>query len=308
MTSRPVLPYLWMTFGAFSFAVMSALISAVSPWCDWQIIAIGRTFLAMTFAAGLATASGAKLVFLRPPVIWMRSIAGSMALMSGFYALTRLPIADVLTLTNMFPIWVAVLSWPLLGVRPRSGVWFAVVFAIAGVLFIEQGQSWGATAAPAQDAATSSDGVWIIASFSSMFSAVALIGLHKLHQIDPRSVVAHFSGVSLLFSIAACFVFPLHKPLEFSGPALLMLLGVGVTGTVGQIFLTKAFAHGDPAKVSVVGLSQVVFGAVLELLFFGRNFHWTTIVGMTLVMIPSAWLLLRGARAKLPDSATGPES
>ena len=62
MSARPVLPYLWMTFGAFSFAVMSTLISAVSPWCDWQFIAIGRTFLAMTFAAGLATASGAKLV------------------------------------------------------------------------------------------------------------------------------------------------------------------------------------------------------------------------------------------------------
>jgi len=305
VSARPVLPYLWMTFGAFSFAVMSTLISAVSPWCDWQFIAIGRTFLAMTFAAGLATASGAKLVFLRPPVIWMRSIAGSMALMSGFYSLTKLPIADVLTLTNMFPIWVAVLSWPLLRVKPRSEIWIAVAFAIAGVILIGKGESWSADTEDALTQGGADGHVWVIALFSSMFSAVALIGLHKLHRIDARSVVAHFSGVSLLFSIGACFVFPLSKPLVFGGMTLLMLLGVGVTGTVGQIFLTKAFAHGDPAKVSVVGLSQVVFGAVLELIFFGRDFHWTSIAGMTLVMIPSAWLLLRNASStsRLPASS-----
>ncbi len=286
-------PYTWMVLGAFSFALMSTLISGVSRWCDWQIIAIARTFLAMTFAAGLATASGAQLVFIRPPVIWIRSISGSLALLTGFFSLTRLPVADVLTLTNMFPIWVAVLAWPLLGIRPRAETWVAVVCAIAGVVLIQQGSRWlTGESAVVGVVAGLTENVWIVAALSSMFSSVALLGLHKLHKVDARSVVAHFSFVSLLFSIGSWYVFPHTKPLEFAGQTLLMLLGVGVTGTVGQIFLTKAFAVGDPAKVSVVGLSQVGFGAVFDLVFWGRSFHWTTLLGMLLVVVPSAWLLL----------------
>jgi drug/metabolite transporter (DMT)-like permease len=44
------------------------------------------------------------------------------SLVCGFYALARMPVADVLTLTNMFPVWVAVLSWPILRIVPRWDV------------------------------------------------------------------------------------------------------------------------------------------------------------------------------------------
>ena len=82
---------------------------------DWQWIAIARAGLAMTFAATMATGRAKQLVFFRPRKLWMRSIAGSISLVCGFYAMTHYPVSEVLTLTNMFPLWVAVLSLPLLG-------------------------------------------------------------------------------------------------------------------------------------------------------------------------------------------------
>ena len=72
----------------------------------------------MTFAATLAVGGGARLVFFRPARLWMRSLAGSISLFCGFYAMTHYPVSEVLTLTNMFPLWLAVLSWPLLGQSP----------------------------------------------------------------------------------------------------------------------------------------------------------------------------------------------
>lgn len=286
-----------MLLGSFCFALMSSLINGVGRWCDWQIIAIARTFLALTFASGLATASGARLVFLRPPVLWVRSVSGSMALLTGFYALSHLPVADVLTLTNMFPIWVAVLSWPLLGIRPSGETWAAVLSAIVGVVLIQQGGRTAGMDQEMQVAAKVPEFAWGIAALSSMFSAVAMLGLHKLYRVDARAIVAHFSFVSLLFSIGSWYVFPHYKPLEFSGQTLLMLLGVGITGTVGQIFLTKAFAAGDPSRVSVLALSQVGFAAVLDLVFWGRTFHMATVLGMIMVIVPSGWLLIRRAIA-----------
>lgn len=277
-----------MLLGALSFAAMSSLAHACSELrnghvVDWQVIAMVRTFLAMIFAAGLATASGARLVFFKPPVLWVRSIAGSCALISGFYSITHMHVGESLTLTNMFPIWVALLSWPLIGVRPTGDVWGAVVCGVLGVALIQQPRI------------AEGNYVWVVALASSMFSSVALLGLHKLQHLDARAVVTHFSAVSLMFSVAAAFIFPRapNAIYVFDLRLVLMLLAMGITATLGQILLTKAFAAGDPAKVSVVGLSQVAFGVLFDIFLWGRHYNWMASVGILLVVAPSAWLMLR---------------
>src|SRR5438046_2973356 len=137
------LPYVLMLLGAASFAVMAMFTVALKDQVDWQWIAIARTGLAMTFAGLMARAAGKQLVLFRPRKLWMRSIAGSVSLVCGFYAMTHYPVSEVLTLTNMFPLWVAVLSLPLLGHWPSVDVWPAVLMGIAGVALIQQPQFGG---------------------------------------------------------------------------------------------------------------------------------------------------------------------
>src|ERR1043165_2790933 len=199
------LPYVCMLLGAASFAVMAMFTVALKEQVDWQWIAIARTGLAMTFAAIMATAAGKRLVFFRPRKRWMRSISGSISLVCGFYAMTHYPVSEVLTLTNMFPLWVAVLSLPLLGHWPSLDVWPAVILGLAGVVLIQQpfatGPLLGVSALAGQVAVAAA----IVSSFTS---AVALIGLHQVRELDPRAVVVHFSGVALACSFAALFLFP----------------------------------------------------------------------------------------------------
>jgi drug/metabolite transporter (DMT)-like permease len=289
---RPAaLPYIWMLLGAASFAVMAIFTASLKDEVDWQWIAIARTGLAMTFAAILATASGKRLVFLRPRKLWMRSIAGSISLVCGFYAMTHYPVSEVLTLTNMFPLWVAVLSLPMLGEWPSLDVWPAVLMGIAGIVIIQSGdgaQFFGAQLGSGQIAVAA-------ALVSSFTSAVALIGLHQVREIDPRAVVAHFSGVALACCVAALFIFPTTHASTFDLRTISMLLGIGVSATVGQLFLTMAFAAGSPARVSVVGLSQVGFTMLLEMALLHRSFSLTTLAGIGLVILPTAWSLLRTA-------------
>jgi drug/metabolite transporter (DMT)-like permease len=270
-----------MLLGSFSFAWMGTLTHALASTCDWQVIALARTFLALVLAAALALAAGARLVWWGPRTLWVRSIAGSVSLVCTFFALTRLPVSDVLTLTNTFPLWVALLSWPLLGEAPSSRVWLSVGCGVLGVALIQQPHFAEGNFAS------------LVALASSFTTAVALLGLHRLGRIDVRAIVVHFSSVSLLFCLAALLLFD-HSatlPESFSGQPLLMLLGVGATATVGQLFLTKAFAAGPPAKVSVVGLTQVVFALAIDLLFWERPLNPATLVGMMLVLAPAGWLL-----------------
>ena len=227
-----------MLLGSFSFAWMGVLAHEVGKVCDWQVLAIVRCSIPIIILGSFALATGVKLVFFRPPVLWMRSLAGSFSLVGTFYALPLLPVADVFTLVNVFPIWIALLSWPILGEAPSGQVWLSVLCGIAGVALIQQPHL------------VSANYVALVPLGVSMFTALAMLGLHRLKGIDPRAVVVHFSMVALSFSIFSFFAFGREKELSF--PASLsvwQLLGVGVCATIGQLCLTMAFTHGDPAKV-----------------------------------------------------------
>ncbi len=262
---------------------MAAMTHILGASCDWQVIALVRATVALLLSATLALLAGAKLVFLRPRTLWVRSLMGSCSLVCTFYAFTRLPVSDVLTLTNVFPIWVALLSWPVLREPPSPRVWLCVASGVLGVILIQQPHF------------AEGNFACLVALASSVTTAIAMMGLHRLGAVDPRAIVAHFSGVSTVFCIASFFVFDHATRAEELGDAriVFLLLAIGTTATIGQLFLTRAFAAGPAAKVAVVGLSQIVFAMAFDLLFEQRSFNAATLLGTGLVMAPVIWLLTR---------------
>ncbi|MBI3407878.1 MAG: DMT family transporter [Planctomycetes bacterium] len=284
-------PYLWMLLGTFSFACMAMLTREASQVWDWQVIAMFRAFLPMALLAVLCWRARIRLVFLRPWTLWMRSIAGSLSLVGTFYAFTRMPIADVLTITNMFPIWLAILSWPMLGEVPSRVVWLSALCGLAGVYLIQGPQL------------NEGNLIILIPLASSLFTSVAMIGLHRLRGVNTSAVVVHFSGVALVFAAISFFAFERDRPVDTHPDAthLLQLLGVGVAATVGQLLLTKAFTTGNPARIAVVGLMQVVFALILDAMFLANLPSLEQICGISLVLAPTAWLMLRERAAVIAE-------
>lgn len=278
-------PYVWMLIAAAVFTAMGGFARALADRCDWLFIASVRTFLAMSIAVTCAKLSGQRLVFFRPVTLWMRSLAGSVSLLCTFFALghPEVKLADVYTLTNTFPIWVALLSWPLLGLVPSREVWGAIAVGTAGVILIQRPYfDHGNVAA-------------LAAMFSAVTTGVAMIGLHRLGGLAPWAIVAHFSGVSCLCCLVGLALFGSLPEVEvaFAPSTLAMLLGLGVSAAIGQVLLTKSFAAGAPARVSVVSLSSVAMAMLLEAIVWQRTFDTVTLLGMALVLAPTAWLILR---------------
>lgn len=284
-----------MVLSAAAFALMSTCARAVREDFSWQAIALARAGLALIFALLLVWMSGAKLVFWRPRSLWLRSLAGSTSLLLSFYAVTRIPVTDFLTLTHMYPIWVAVLSWPLLRERPGRDVWIAIVAGLAGVELISQAHF-------AQGNHAS-----LVALASSFTSALSVIGLHRVKHVDVRAIVVHFSAVALVFVLLAMLVLPNNTPPHRPDTlAWFKLLGVGFFATIGQVLLTKAFSAGSPSRVAIAGLTQVGFGMLCDVIFFSEHFGGLKLLGIALVMTPTAWLVAtrnRRKKAELEEEA-----
>ena len=272
-----------MLLGAAAFAVMATLSRAAADRCDWRLVTLARAGLMLVFAVALALARRVPLVFPGPRPLWLRSVAGSAAIFCTFYAYTHLPVGDAATLVNMIPVWVTLLSWPFLGVRPGARVWAAVAVCLTGVVLIAEPHfkagSLGAAAAVA----------------SSLFTAVVMMSLHRLGGVDPRAVVVHFSVCATAVTGAVFFAAPeaVRDSASLSAGTAAMLLALAFAGTIGQIALTRAFAQGSPPRVSLVGMTQIPMAVLLEILFLERSYDVRSIAGMALVMAPTAWLLLR---------------
>jgi drug/metabolite transporter (DMT)-like permease len=277
-----------MISGAFLFATMGSITHALAPRCDWPTIVVIRAVFMFVAAVIVARAAGATLVVWRPRSLWMRSLAGSFSLVCSFYALTReLPVGDVLTLTNTYPIWIVALSWVTLRRTPEIGDVLGVLSGLAGVFLIGRPHFQGENLPAA-----------VVALAGSFGTAVAMIGLHRLRSVDPRAVVAHFAGVASLI-VGGWFLArggpePWSRGTSVDPLTVVMLLAVATTGTVGQVFLTKAYAAGLPTRISVLGLTQVVFGLAFDVLLWDRTLSPTSLAGSALVLAPAAWLIARG--------------
>jgi drug/metabolite transporter (DMT)-like permease len=274
--------YLLMLAGASAFATMGALSHAAGERCDWRLVAVARTSVAFALSATFARATGVRLVAFGPRVLWVRSLAGSLGVLCAFYALTHLPVSTALTLSNTVPVWVTLLAWPVLGQRPSGSVWLAVGVGVCGVALIQKPEAVGDRVAG------------LLALGNAVATAVAVLGLNRLGGVDARAVVTHFSGVSTVFAVAFLLLSGAGVSYAPLGDAstLLLLVGVGVAGTLGQLAMTKAFALGSPSKVSVVGLTQIVFALLFDLLLWRRPFDLLTLAGIFLVAAPSGWLML----------------
>lgn len=275
--------YSWMLFGAAAFAVMATLSRAAADTTDWRIVTLARAGFMLVFAAALAWIRRVPLTFPGPRPLWIRSVAGSASILCTFFAYTHLPIGDAATLVNMVPVWVTLLSWPLLGQRPGLAVWGAVAVCLCGVVLIAEPHfkagSLGAAAGVA----------------SSLFTAVVMMSLHRLRDVDPRAVVVHFSICATAVTGAIFLASPeaVRESAALSGRVVGMLLALALAGTVGQIALTRAFAQGNPPRVALVGMTQIPMAVLLEILFLRRDYSARSVAGMALVVAPTAWLLLR---------------
>jgi drug/metabolite transporter (DMT)-like permease len=275
--------YLYMVAGAFAFATMGALSHLAGEKCDWRIVATARALIMFAISLSLALSSGVRVVALRAPaILWMRSFAGSFGMLCAFYALTHLPISTAITLSNTVPVWVTLLAWPALGQKPSSKIWLAIAIGLVGIILIQRPEVPGYKLAG------------MLAIGNALFTACSMIGLNRLRGVDARAVVTHFSGVSTAFMIVTLLLAgpAIDYGVLASGATLAVLAGVGASGTLGQLAMTKAFALGAPSRVSVVGLTQVIFAITYDVIIWHRSFDTMTIAGILLVTAPSAWLML----------------
>jgi drug/metabolite transporter (DMT)-like permease len=287
---------LYMTVAAFGFAAMVALVKLVSERLPTGEIVLARAVVTLAL-------SYAMLVRARPPEPWgtqhgklvVRGLLGFGGLAGYYLAVVRLPIADATTLWNITPLLTAMFAWWMLGERVGASAAVAIACGIAGVLLIVHPSGSGLDplgVAFALGAATC--------------SSLAYVTVRQLSRTEhPLVIVFYFPLIATPLALPWLIVsFVMPQPIDW-----LLLIAIGITTQVGQVFLTKGLAVERAGRATTVGYLQVAFAMMWQLLVFGDvPTPWTLagaslILGGTLVVAQVTGELAR--RSPRPASSPG---
>ena len=188
--------------------------------------------------------------------IFLRCLFGTTGLLCNFYAIDHLPLADSNMLNKLSPFFAIIASIPILKEKPTKVDITTTVIAFFGVVLI---------AHPSRDVSLIPTLAGVIggAGAGIAYSYVRLLGQKK-----ERTPI-----IVLCFSLFSCLVAtPLmiadFKPLSPS--QLACLIAAGISAALGQFSITSAYRFSPAKRISVFDNTQVVFSAILGLIFFGE--------------------------------------
>jgi drug/metabolite transporter (DMT)-like permease len=248
----------WMLCGTLLFAGMNASAKALGTgYSAIQLIFFRNLFALVPVGVALVLA-GDTLASLKTKRLighMMRAIAGLVSLGGFFYAYPRLPLATTVAVSFAAPLFVAALSWPMLGERvgPRRVV--AILIGFCGVLVIVHPTAAGLDPSVA---------VVIVATF--LYALIMIFMRHLNRTETPTSIVFYYLVASVAFSgLAMPFVW---VPPDFKG--WLLLVALGFFGGCGQIAMTTAFRHGNAAVVAPFDYASILWSSGLGWLIWNE--------------------------------------
>ncbi|GAA0282033.1 DMT family transporter [Alteraurantiacibacter aestuarii] len=271
---RPLLALLIRLLGIAGFAAMGALIKlSSSHGIHLAEIIFWRQFITLPILLGWAMMTGGigLLATTRPKAHAVRGVYGMIGMVLNFGAVILLPLAEATTINFSAPIWAVILSIILLKERVGIWRWSAVISGFAGILIIAQP---GGGHIPLEGALVAMGGAFMIALIS--------IQIRDLSKTDKPMVIVFWFAVSsvVCFLPVMPFVMTSHNSTEW-----LLLLGVGLTGTWGQLLITMALRYGKVSSVIVMDYSSIVWATLLGWLIFDTLPPTSTWLGAPLVVI-----------------------
>ncbi len=215
--------------------------------------------------------------------VW-RNLSGVTSMWLGFFALAHLPLATATSLNYTAPLFIAcwMLGW---GGAQRDPVRIAAVaLGFLGVIAVLR--------------PSVNDDQWLAALLgltAGGMSAIAMLQIRQLGRVgEPewRTV--------LFFSVAVCVSSGVGLLLEGWGRAdlygYLALFGVGASGLVGQLTMTRAFGHGSALLTAALQYTTIIFAAFIGMGLWGDTLDNLAWMGMGLIIFAgllSVWRTMR---------------
>jgi drug/metabolite transporter (DMT)-like permease len=238
---------------------------------------------------GLRAAAATK----RPVLQILRGVILAFQIVITITAFTTVGLAHSQAILASGPIFVALLSMPLLGERVGWRRWTAIGVGLCGVLVILN-----------PGGATFDAGV-LLPLVSALMFAVYVIATRLVSRDDTASTSFFYIGVAgaVAISLVGPFFWTNLTPGDWLWMGLLC-----ITGMSSHYFLIRAYDLLDAAAVQPLTYLQVVLAAIIGVSIFGETLNLNMVAGSAIVVSAGIFTIWREsivARRRAVENSPG---
>lgn len=282
--SRPMQGILWMVASGLSFVAVNAVVKHAAQDLPPAEAAFLRYLLGLVFLLPLARTLLAIRMSRRDVAFFAgRGAVHTLAVMLWFFAMTRLPLAEVTAMSYLSPVYVTLGAALFLGERLSVARLSAVAAALVGAAIILR------------------PGIREVdPGHLAMLGVAILFGISyllakPLSDRNPASVVVTLLSISVTLGLApfaaAVWVTPSLAEVAW------MLLVAGFA-TAGHYAMTLAFAAAPVSLTQPVTFLQMVWAVLLGWAVFDEPPDALVILGAGVIIVAVSFIAWREARRK----------
>ena len=275
---RPLVGAGWMLVTGLLFVGVTGIVKHVGQ----AVPAPQAAFLRFSIGLLLILPALRPVWRLKPsPALWrlfaLRAAVHTAAVTLWFYAMARLPVAEVTAMNYLTPALVSVGAIWLLGEAFAPRRLIALAAALGGVALILR---------PGLRAVESGHLAMLLAALC--FSGSYLVAKRLTGQVPAAVVVGTMSiGVTIGLAPLAAAVWVVPTPAELG-----WLAAVAALATAGHWTMTLAFASAPVSATQPVAFLQLVWASLLGLAAFGEAVDPFVVTGGALIFAAVLWSVL----------------
>jgi drug/metabolite transporter (DMT)-like permease len=263
----------WMLVAGFFFAAAGVFVKIGST--DFGAAELGFYRCIFTVIVALPAlrmmGSTAKSQYIGTHLL--RGMLGAVSLIGYFYAITQLPLATAVTLNYTSPLFLAVTTTVVLGERFSPWLIFAIVLGFGGVTMLLQPNFEEGKA-----------GAAMIGLFSGVVASWAYLSVRTLGRLGEPDwrVVFWFGAVGATVCAAWQLITTGFHAIRADNAWV--LVGLGVSGVLAQLAMTRAYRTGNTLVVSAFSYSAIVFGTIATIVLWNDTLDWLEWTGMAVIV------------------------
>lgn len=251
-------------------SVMAALIKFLSGGVSHEMLVFARNLFGLLFLLPIVHQQGWKnLKTQRFTQHLLRSIVGVSAMYAYFYVITHLPLAEAALVKLSSPFFLPLIAMVWLGERISHKTLWAIFIGFVGVIFVLR---------PGTD---TFQPVALIGIGGAALASLAKVTIRRMADTEPSYRVVFYFGVLATGVSAIPLLWDWQTPALQTLP---WLAAIGLTGTVGQLLMTKAYQVANPGKVGPYTYSAVIYAALFGWMFWDEVIVLTTVIGSALII------------------------
>ncbi len=274
-----------------AFALSDAFIKTLGGKIPmFQLLFIGA--LLGPLALPLARQPGEQWIdLLRPrlPAIWFgRAVAGAINAFGALVAFTRLPMAEAFALIFLMPIFVTLLSVPVLGEQVGWRRWTAVVAGFLGVLVV------------LRPGFRELDAGHVAAIFCGLGGAFGVVLMRLARGREHRITLygTHLLGNLAVGGLLMWPAWVMPTPVQW-----LQALGYGLLAAAGGVLLLRATLATEVSHVAPTQYSQMLWAVALGWFLFDDRIDALTWLGIAIIIAAGLFTVLREGQGRSPPRA-----